>query len=115
MTNFKDKVVIITGGGEGIGRALALEFFEKGATIIINDINEHNLEETQKLLKSDIKRCFCYKADISKNDEVNAFAAFVKNHFGKIDLLVNNAGVSIGRINAVDIPQNINNLSSILK
>lgn len=108
MNAFKNKVVVITGAGEGIGRALALNFAEKGAKVILNDINESKLKKSQKQLRIISDDNIYYKADVSNRDEVSAFADFVKTKFDQIDLLINNAGVSIGRMKAVEIPPDIN-------
>lgn len=107
MDEFKNKVVVITGGGEGIGRALAKKFYDSGANIIINDIDEERLKETRDFLNKDGDRCISYKADVSKNEEVLRFSEFVKKEFGKIDLLINNAGVSLGRHYATEIPNDV--------
>ena len=98
------KIVVITGAGDGIGRALAAIYMSHGATVIINDISKSKLNESKKLLQGG----FTFEADISKKDEVQAFSKYVKNNFGKVDVLINNAGVSIGRLDAVDIPNDLN-------
>lgn len=98
------KIVVITGAGDGIGRALASIFIQHGSTVIINDISKYKLDESKKLLQ----RCSTFEADISKRDEVQAFSKYVKKNFGKVDILINNAGVSIGRLDAVDISNDLN-------
>lgn len=108
MEKFKNKVFVITGGGEGIGKSLALELIDLGATVVINDINQKSLDKVKSSICGDNRRCFYFKADISKKLEVKAFADFVKQRFGKIDCLINNAGVSIGRLSAVEISSELN-------
>lgn len=108
MIDLKSKVVVITGAGNGIGRALALEMARKGAKVVINDIDNSTLEESKNLLNEVSDGCGYFCADISIRDEVIAFSDYVKNEFGHADLLINNAGVSLGRLNAVDIPADLN-------
>lgn len=108
MDRFKNKVAVITGGGQGIGRALAKNLHDSGANVIINDINCQKLNETRDLLNNTgNNHCICYQADVAKKEEVLRFSDFVKKEFGKIDLLINNAGVSIGRHYAEEIPNDI--------
>lgn len=108
MDEFKNKVAVITGGGEGIGLALAKNLHDSGANIIINDIDGQKLKKTTDFLNNTgNNHCICYQADVSKKEEVLHFSEFVKKEFGKIDLLINNAGVSIGRHYATDIPNDI--------
>jgi 3-oxoacyl-[acyl-carrier protein] reductase len=86
----KDKVTIITGGAAGIGKATALRFAEEGAKVVICDLNEAAGEELVKELGSDAS---FYKVNVANRQEVQAWIDAVVERYGRIDVLVNNAGV----------------------
>ncbi len=91
------KVALITGAGGGFGREMAKLFAEKGADLVINDINMDGLEETREIILKDHKvDILLAKADISNSDEVNGMAKQVSEKFDNIFLLVNNAGIDGG-------------------
>lgn len=89
--SLKDKVVIVTGAGSGIGAATARLFLERGAKVVLTDLNVANVEPVasghapgQYLLLA---------TDVSQEDQVKALINRTVGHFGKLDVLVNNAGV----------------------
>ncbi|HEX5837912.1 MAG TPA: glucose 1-dehydrogenase [Anaerolineales bacterium] len=86
----KDKVVLVTGGGAGIGKATALRFAEEGARVIICDLNEMAGEETVKLLGDGAS---FYKVNVASRQEVQKWVEAVVATYGRIDVIVNNAGV----------------------
>jgi glucose 1-dehydrogenase len=94
MRDFSGKTVLVTGGSKGIGRACALAFARNGADVAIN--YNKSEEEAQKVLEEarahGIKSQI-FRADTSKSDEVNIMVKNVVDYFGKINILVNNAGV----------------------
>jgi NAD(P)-dependent dehydrogenase (short-subunit alcohol dehydrogenase family) len=92
MKDFKDKVVVITGAGSGIGRALALDFHQRGARLALNDFNEQGLSETVGLIDREV---FTEVFDVSKKEAMFAFADSVANHYGQVDVVINNAGVAL--------------------
>ena len=93
---FKDKVVLITGSSRGLGRSIAVKFAQKGANVIINYKNSKTEAEIlQEIISMYGQECMCIKADISKEDEVINMIDAIINKFGKIDVLVNNAGIAI--------------------
>ncbi|MCP4441656.1 MAG: SDR family oxidoreductase [Aureispira sp.] len=94
MKRFKDKVVVITGAGSGIGQQLALEFAQAGAKLALNDYNKEGLEETVKLLGTSAT-VFKEVFDVSKKEAVYGFAEAVMEHYGRVDVVINNAGVLI--------------------
>ncbi len=104
MKDFTNKTVVITGAGSGIGRALAEEFAKLGANLALNDIETDALNETIKLLPSNTK-IFTQTFDVSNADAMFNFAKECKNHFGEIDIVINNAGVSSGKLSveAIDL------------
>jgi len=95
MNMFKDKVVLITGASQGIGKATALKFAEQKASLAINDIERQ--EEQLKELKNEIEklggRANYYLADVANYEEVEKMVQSIKNDLGKLDVLVNNAGI----------------------
>ena len=96
----KDKVVIITGAGSGIGRETAVLFAKHGAKVVVTDIDEKAGKETVdgiiKVLEKDPDckgDAFFTKLDISNRDQIKQVAQEVLNRYGKIDVLINNAGI----------------------
>ncbi|MGE5248971.1 MAG: beta-ketoacyl-ACP reductase [Bacteroidota bacterium] len=86
----KDKVVLVTGGAAGIGKATALRFAEEGARVVICDVNEAGGQETLKLLGDGAA---FYKVNVASREEAQKWIDEVAEKFGRIDVLVNNAGV----------------------
>ncbi|HPB33609.1 MAG TPA: 3-oxoacyl-[acyl-carrier-protein] reductase [Caldisericia bacterium] len=94
MERFRDKVVIITGGAGGIGRETALLISEEGGKVIIFDMNEIGLKEVEDTIKSRGRNFKGYKVDVSDFEIVQDAVNKVVEDFGKIDVLVNNAGIT---------------------
>lgn len=93
---FKGKVVLITGSSRGLGRSIAVKFAKEGANVIINYRNsQKEAEVLLDILSTYGQECMCIKADVSKEDEVITMIEKIINKFGKIDVLVNNAGIAI--------------------
>ena len=91
--NFQDKVVIITGAGVGIGRAAALLFAQKGAKVVVNSVTPKNGEKTLELVKEAGGEGIYVCADVSKAADVERIVGEALNAYGRIDVLVNNAGI----------------------
>jgi NAD(P)-dependent dehydrogenase (short-subunit alcohol dehydrogenase family) len=87
-----DQVAIITGGGGGIGRAIALAFASVGADIVIGDIVPERCDETAARVRDMGRRALPVPTDVTDTDQVRALVENATNHFGRIDILVNNAG-----------------------
>ena len=93
--NFKDSVAVVTGAGSGIGRALAMGLAERGAHIAISDINAEGLDNTLAMLdRFDIKTRADF-LDVSQKDAVFSYAETVRDHFGHVNLVFNNAGAAL--------------------
>ena len=91
----KDKVAIITGGGQGIGEAITLGFAKEGADTVIADINLENAQRTAKKVEELGRRAMAIEVDVSKSSHVDTMVEATVNKFGRIDILVNNAGINI--------------------
>lgn len=93
MINFlmEDKVVIITGAGQGIGKAFALRFAEAGAKVSICDWNNESLEQVAEEIKKSGKSVLALKADVSQKNDIDNVVRKTSSEFGTIDILVNNA------------------------
>ena len=96
MKNLSDRVAVVTGAGSGIGRALAVQLAEAGCKLALSDINEQGLAETVSLAEQAGAEVFSEKLDVADRDAVYAHADKVKAHFGKVNLVFNNAGVAVG-------------------
>ncbi len=95
---FKDKVVLITGASRGIGRAAAIEFGKLHATVVVNyRKNKKAAEEVVSQIVINGGQAVSVQADVAKMEEIDKLVEFVVNKFGKIDVLVNNAGIVYDR------------------
>lgn len=96
MKDIKNKKVLITGGASGIGKIMGELVLQKGATLIIWDINKENLDRTISEL-SEIGKVAGYEVDVSSLQEVQTAANKVKAAHGVVDILINNAGIVVGK------------------
>jgi 3-oxoacyl-[acyl-carrier protein] reductase len=90
----KDKVAVVTGGTEGIGRATALRFAQEGASVAICARRQELLDKTAAELRKTGAQVLAVSADMSKTADIDRFIKAVIERFGRIDILVNNAGTS---------------------
>src|SRR6187402_386919 len=91
---FKDKVVIVTGSAVGIGRTVALLLAQQGASVVINGRDEKKLETAFKSFPSGSK-VLAVAADVSDSQQAAMLIEKTIAHFGRLDALINNAGVSL--------------------
>lgn len=89
----KDKVVLVTGGASGIGRASALNFSEKGANVIVSDVNEDEGEETVVKIKEKGSDATFVKADVGIKSDVENLICQIIGRYGRLDCAFNNAGI----------------------
>lgn len=87
-----DQVAIITGGGGGIGRAIAIAFAAVGANIVIADIIPERCEETAARVRETGRQALPVATDVTDTEQIRAMVASTHKHFGRVDILVNNAG-----------------------
>lgn len=93
MSFYRGKVAVITGAGSGIGRALALDLASRGARLAISDIDDAALQETaERCAPAEVRS---YYLDVADRDAIVDHAARVVADFGRVNLLVNNAGVAV--------------------
>lgn len=95
MRNLNGKVSIVTGGASGIGLATVKAFLEKGVKVVIADFNEQAGREVEKELKAKNKDVLFVKVDVANEQSVESLVAETVNVFGKVDILINNAGVGV--------------------
>ena len=92
----KDRVALVTGGGSGIGRAIALLFAEEGARVVVNDLHLATAEKTVQEMGASARGAFAVAADVSDSRQVNAMFDEIERRCGALDALVNNAGIALG-------------------
>jgi short-subunit dehydrogenase len=111
MSNFTDKIVVITGGSDGIGKALVAQFLALGAKVATCGRNENKLS----LLAAEFPSSNLYTAqvDVSKQDESEAFIKQVVDNWGRIDVLINNAGISMRALVSEVSVQTLQNVMDI--
>ena len=103
MKDFSNKVALVTGAGSGIGRALALGLADNGCNLAILDWNKDSLAETEAMLKKKNIAVSTHVLDISDREKVNDLPKQVLSHHNNIDIVFNNAGLSIvGAVDEVD-------------
>src|SRR2546422_5511491 len=102
-----DKIAVITGGGRGIGRAIALAYAKEGANLVLASRSQEALEETQTMVEELGRKALVVSTDIRREDSVLNLAERALDHFGRVDILVNNSGIagptaSLWNINLTD-------------
>ncbi|MFM0005638.1 MULTISPECIES: SDR family NAD(P)-dependent oxidoreductase [Paraburkholderia] len=89
------RLALITGAGQGNGRALALGLAQAGAKVVVSDINLVQVEETASLIRAEGHEAWAFELDVTNDETCYALAAKVSKEIGEVDLLVNNAGIII--------------------
>jgi len=93
MHHLKNRVAIVTGTGDGIGRGIALAFAREGAKLAICDIHQEELRETERHLQKTGTQVFAKLVDLRDSSQISAFVDQTAAAFGRIDCLINNAAV----------------------
>jgi len=92
--DLKDQIVLVTGGARGIGKAIAENFAKKGAHLVIADISLSSAEDTAKEIAATGVKTLALSLDVSKAGDVTAAFADIIKEFGRIDVVINNAGIT---------------------
>jgi len=88
------KIAVITGGGRGIGRAIALAYAREGADLVLASRSQEALEETRTMVEELGRKALIVLTDIRSEDSVHNLAEKTLQHFGRVDILVNNSGIA---------------------
>jgi NAD(P)-dependent dehydrogenase (short-subunit alcohol dehydrogenase family) len=102
---FQGKVVLVTGGAYGIGRAAAIGFAERGAKVVVADIDASRGTETLQRIKSSGGEAIFVKTDVSSEEDVRALVDRVVETFGRLDCAFNNAGIHKRFVSTVDFTE----------
>ncbi|WP_071442647.1 SDR family NAD(P)-dependent oxidoreductase [Traorella massiliensis] len=95
-----NKVVLISGGAKGIGKAIALELGKQGYDIVINYLTSESEAHALKdaIIKNYGVRCLAIQADVSKEDEVDKMVSLIESELGGVDILINNAAIDLSNL-----------------
>ncbi len=109
IEGLKDKVVIVTGGGHGIGKAYCLGFGQEGSRVVVADIDKPAADQVSaEIMRQKGSEALALRTDVADESSTNEMAAAVLHHFGRIDVLINNAAIfatipmNRGRIETID-------------
>ncbi|EEA02641.1 short-chain dehydrogenase/reductase SDR [Burkholderia sp. H160] len=102
--SFNDKIVVVTGAASGLGRATAIEFARQGASLSLQDVNEKGLLETKASVEALGAACFSKVVDVSRKANCQAAIDTTVEHFGRLDVLCNVAGI-VGFYHVTDITE----------
>jgi NAD(P)-dependent dehydrogenase (short-subunit alcohol dehydrogenase family) len=102
LNNFKNKVVLITGAGNGIGRATALAFAKQEASVVVADINRADGEETVNQITQAGGTATFFLCDVTKDQDVKSLVDGTVETYGKLDIAFNNAGIEIEQSKLAD-------------
>lgn len=95
MRDFKDKLIVITGAGSGLGREFAIQLYRKGAKLALCDLDQKCLEGTLEITGDSGNKVGLFQVDVSNQSEMQELAQDVHTRLGPADLLINNAGICL--------------------
>ena len=94
----KEKTAIVTGGAQGIGKAIAMRLARDGADIGILDLQKDQADKTAEEIKKTGVRALAFQCDVTDYEKVKEAVTKVRQEYGSIDILINNAGIDVGRV-----------------
>jgi len=94
ITGLEGKVAIVTGGARGIGLAIATLLADRGASVVVSDLNREMAEQEAQKLVSNGRQAIAVVANVASAEDVKGLVATTLSHWGRIDILVNNAGIT---------------------
>jgi len=100
----KDKVAIVTGGGTGIGEAICKKFAREGAKILINGLSGDPIKDVAKAIADDGGEAITFEGDVSDEAAARGCVDTAIKRYGKLDILINNAGVLLANAETDDMP-----------
>ena len=100
--SLKDKVIVVTGGAEGLGRTAALQCADVGAKVIVADVNLNGAGDTAKTITSGGGRACAVAVDLAREDQVACLITQTEKTFGQLDILINCAGILLNAGQRVD-------------
>ncbi|MCA9957304.1 MAG: SDR family NAD(P)-dependent oxidoreductase, partial [Anaerolineales bacterium] len=92
-SEMQEKVVIVTGAGKGIGRAIAERFAAEGAAVVVNDVEQDRADQAASAITANGGRALGVAADVADKAQVDRLFDAAIEHFGRVDVLVNNAAL----------------------
>ncbi len=104
MIDHRGEAAIVTGGGSGLGRAITLALARAGAEVLIADVNEELAAETEALVRAERGHAIRQRVDVSDAADIKSLMATAKARFGRLDMLVNNAGISPVQTPTIEVP-----------
>ncbi|MCB2075708.1 MAG: glucose 1-dehydrogenase [Rhodobiaceae bacterium] len=105
LFDMSGKVVLVTGGSRGMGRAMSLAFAEAGADVIIASRKIEACEEVAAIVRAKGRRALAVSSHVGKWEEIERLVEVAYEHFGRIDVLVNNAGMSPASPSSAEVPE----------
>src|ERR1700741_3280347 len=95
MKTLRDRIAVVTGAASGIGRATSLALAREGCDLAISDVNEGGLADTAAEIRALGRRAITHRVDVSNKERMQRYADEVAAEYGRVHVLVNNAGVTV--------------------